>query len=336
MISILVAVYNVEPYIRRCLDSIICQTYDDLEIIIVNDGSSDSSGDICEEYAKIDSRIQIIHQPNGGLSVVRNAGLDAATGDYIGFIDGDDYIEPDMYQHLYQVMMQTGADIVQCKFLEHKDDSSRPAPQNGLSGEYSTFTLYGFDAVMECLADKLIAVSVCGNLYKAEIFEDVHFSLGFYGQDTIIFPDIVAKCSSFTKTDLKLYHYCRRDDSTTKTEKTQTHLKSRIKVIDTYMRIYNDPARVSAKKSIAFFLCYALAKRQWNLAMKKSSRISSLEKKEYYKLAKKIARTCYNDARNHVGYKKRPIYEKVCFRMFCLSPTIYLYVVRFVSLFMGK
>ena len=336
MISILVAVYNVEPYIRRCLDSIIGQTYDDLEIIIVNDGSSDSSGDICEEYAKIDSRIQIIHQPNGGLSVVRNAGLDAATGDYIGFIDGDDYIEPDMYQHLYQVMMQTESDIVQCKSLEHKGNSNCPAPQNCLSGEYNSFTLYDFDSMLEHFANKLIVASVWGNLYKAEIFEDLRFSPGFYGQDTILFPDIIAKCSSFTKTDLKLYHYCRREDSITKTEKTQTHLKSRLKVIDTYMRIYNDPARINAKKSIAFFLCYALAKRQWNLAMKKSSRISSLEKKEYFKLAKKIDRTCYNDARNHAGYKKRPIYEKVCFRLFCLSPTIYLYVVRFVSLFMSK
>ena len=102
-ISVIVPVYNVEKFIKRCLDSIINQTMRDLEIILVNDGSTDNSGKICDEYAQLDNRITVIHKENGGLSSARNTGLDVATGEWIAFVDSDDYIEKNMYEVLYEV-----------------------------------------------------------------------------------------------------------------------------------------------------------------------------------------------------------------------------------------
>ena len=100
LISVIIPVYNIEQYLPRCLDSVIAQTYNNLEIILVDDGSTDSSGEICDKYSLLDNRIKVIHKSNGGVSSARNEGLEVAKGDYIGFVDGDDIIEKDMYQIL--------------------------------------------------------------------------------------------------------------------------------------------------------------------------------------------------------------------------------------------
>ena len=109
MISVIVPVYNVEPYLRKCLDSIIGQTYKDLEIIIIDDGSTDCSGKICDEYEERDGRLKVFHTENKGLSAARNLGLDNATGDWIGFVDSDDWIEPDMYEVLLKRAGETSS-----------------------------------------------------------------------------------------------------------------------------------------------------------------------------------------------------------------------------------
>jgi len=104
LISVIIPVYEVEAFLHKCIDSVIGQTYRELEIILVDDGSPDNCGDVCDEYAAVDSRIKVIHKQNGGLSDARNAGLDAASGEFIGFVDSDDHIEPDMFECLYQVL----------------------------------------------------------------------------------------------------------------------------------------------------------------------------------------------------------------------------------------
>ena len=114
LISIIIPVYNVEQYLSRCVDSVINQTYKNLEIILVDDGSTDNSGKICDEYALKDNRIKVIHKKNGGVSSARNAGLDIAKGDYIGFVDSDDFIEHDMYEYLQNLIIEYDADISIC------------------------------------------------------------------------------------------------------------------------------------------------------------------------------------------------------------------------------
>ena len=113
-ITIIVPVYNVEKYLRRCLDSIIGQTYQNLEILCIDDGSTDSSGEICKQYAAQDERIKVLRQENHGVSAARNKGLDAATGEYIAFVDSDDYIEADMIGRLYQALASAGAECAIC------------------------------------------------------------------------------------------------------------------------------------------------------------------------------------------------------------------------------
>ena len=113
-ISVIVPVYNVEQYLERCVDSIINQTYKNLEIILVNDGSTDNSGKLCDELAKRDDRIRVIHKGNGGLSDARNAGIEEAESDLIGFIDSDDYIDEDMYELLIDNLRETNADLSMC------------------------------------------------------------------------------------------------------------------------------------------------------------------------------------------------------------------------------
>ena len=117
-ISVIVPIYNVEPYLRKCLDSIVTQTYRELEIILVDDGSPDNCGAICDEYAQRDNRIKVIHKPNGGVSSARNTGLDAATGAWIGWVDPDDWTEPDMFSYLLENALKYGADIAVCGHYE--------------------------------------------------------------------------------------------------------------------------------------------------------------------------------------------------------------------------
>ena len=131
LISVIVPIYNVEKYLDRCVESIINQTYKNLEIILVDDGSPDNCTQMCDDYAKKDSRIRVVHKENGGLSDARNAGMEVATGEYVSFIDSDDYISLDFYETLFQTMIDNDSDIVECsvvkfyengKFDEYSDD----------------------------------------------------------------------------------------------------------------------------------------------------------------------------------------------------------------------
>ncbi|UOK56378.1 glycosyltransferase [Bacillus sp. OVS6] len=116
-ISIVVPIYNVEKYLHKCIDSILSQNFTDLEIVLVNDGSTDSCGRICDEYSIKDNRVKVIHKKNGGLSDARNTGIEISTGDFIGFVDSDDWVEPNMYETLYNLCISNSADISTCSIF---------------------------------------------------------------------------------------------------------------------------------------------------------------------------------------------------------------------------
>ena len=113
MVSVIVPVYKVEPFLRRCVDSLLSQTYQNLEIILVDDGSPDRCGQICDEYAAQDARVKVIHKENGGVSSARNAGIEAAAGEYVTFVDSDDWVEPWAYQILRQLIVEHDADVAE-------------------------------------------------------------------------------------------------------------------------------------------------------------------------------------------------------------------------------
>ena len=205
MISVIVPVYNVEPYLRKCLDSVINQTYKDMEILIVDDGSTDGSGDICDEY-KADKRVRVFHTENRGLSCARNVGLDNAKGDWIGFVDSDDWIEPEMYELLIKGAEETGADIVECGiFMEFKARTIQyPAIQT---------TVCETEAI-EALIRYKIRNQVWNKIWKAECFADIRFPEGRNYEDISTVYKIVQK-AKVTGINGEYYHWRQRASSIT-------------------------------------------------------------------------------------------------------------------------
>ncbi|MEA4831273.1 MAG: glycosyltransferase [Oscillospiraceae bacterium] len=213
LISVIVPVYKVEPYIHRCVDSIINQTYNDLEIILVDDGSPDNCGAICEEYAKLDKRIKVIHKENGGLSSARNAGLDIAQGDYIAFVDSDDYIELNMYENLFKNSNDYHADISVGGVIDCID--------NGKEIKIvKTSDVKGIN--VECL-DKEAAIkryllgswSSWNKIYAKSVFDNIRFPVGKINEDENIALLLLEKCHRVVYTTKPFYHYIRRENSIT-------------------------------------------------------------------------------------------------------------------------
>lgn len=178
-ISIIVPVHNIEAYLKKCLDSILAQTFTDFEVIVVNDGSTDKSGEICDAYAKQDARVKVIHQENQGVSSTRNAGIARAEGEFIGFVDGDDYVDMDMYRELYQTCMETDSSISICKLGREINGELI----NNEVGNFHTKELTNVEAMEELFKGILYRFSLCNKLFKRSCFENICFPVGRIHED---------------------------------------------------------------------------------------------------------------------------------------------------------
>jgi glycosyltransferase involved in cell wall biosynthesis len=201
MISVIVPVYNVKPYLKKCLDSILRQSYRDLEILVIDDGSTDGSQDICDDFGKTDERIRVFHTENRGLACARNLGLEHAKGDWIGFIDSDDWIEPDTYECLMKTAGETDADVVECGYILEfaKTSKNRKAVNQ---------TVCGADAV-DALIRGEIKEQVWNKLWKRYLFENASFPEGRYYEDIATVYKLI-RDARVTGTDRFLYHYVQR------------------------------------------------------------------------------------------------------------------------------
>lgn len=202
MISVIVPVYNTELYLRQCLDSILCQTYRDLEILLIDDGSTDKSGKICDEYAKCDNRIIVIHTKNHGLSSARNLGLRNAKGEYVGFVDSDDYIEPNMYECLYRQIEKTGADISNCGGWREYQNSKF---------DYNVFDglLIGTEQIRALILGQ-ISNAAWNKLYKRNCWTGIRFPEGHNYEEYATAYRIFLKTHSISCISKHLYHYRMR------------------------------------------------------------------------------------------------------------------------------
>ncbi len=207
LISIIVPVYKTESYLRKCLNSIVNQTYKNLEIILVDDGSPDNCGKICDEYAARDSRVKVIHQKNRGLSAARNAGLKIATGEYIGFTDSDDWIENDMFETLYLGALKYGTDIAVCGFFYVKGTQYRELR------EEHTVLLSREDALHHLLLDNTITNHAWNKLYKRELFDDVCYPEGRTFEDVATTYKLFEKADKIVFLNSSKYYYLQRDNS---------------------------------------------------------------------------------------------------------------------------
>ena len=205
MISVIVPVYNVEPYLRKCLDSIVYQTYKNLEILVVDDGSTDECGRICDEYEEKDERIRVFHTENRGLSCARNLGLDEARGEWIGFVDSDDWIEPDMYEVLLKEALETGADVVDCGVYWES-----PGKTVEIKKQYHVLT--GRDALRELLHQKIYN-AVWNKLWKHKCFDSIRFPAGRICEDIATTYRVFASIVCVSILNKSKYHYLRRDNS---------------------------------------------------------------------------------------------------------------------------
>ena len=224
-ISIIVPVYNVEAYLERCVESILKQTYTNLEILLVNDGSTDKSGELCDKLALRDHRIRVIHKENGGLSDARNRGIDEANSNLIGFIDSDDYIDEDMYEILYRQMVASKADLSMCGHY----DVYHQIPEKQVA-EIKTWELMPEEAIKMVMEAKILSVTAVNKLYKKALFEQLRFRIGKIAEDAFIMVDLIHQCSKIVATNEKKYYYVHRENSIT----TQKFSLKFLNVIEAY------------------------------------------------------------------------------------------------------
>ena len=195
MVSVVVPVYNVEPYLSQCIESLIRQTYPNIEIILVDDGSSDSCPDICDKYALTDQRVKVIHQKNAGVSAARNAGLRLASGKYIGFVDPDDWVQPDMYASMLDAMQQAQADIAICGY-EYFDESGKKDDIRCYQRREDE--IISQKEVMKRFSDMPPTVRhvVWNKIFKRSLLKDQQFKEGLHSSEDVLFlTDYVKKFS---------------------------------------------------------------------------------------------------------------------------------------------
>lgn len=213
LITVIVPVYKVEQYLNRCVDSIINQTYKNLEIILVDDGSPDRCGEICEEFAKADSRIRVIHKENGGLSSARNAGLDIMTGEYVGFVDSDDWIEPTMYEVLYNNILKSNAEISACGIQCDHSDGTYHFFNSNYPKQQQEETFIKTTAIRELIIAEKITNSACDKLFSKEIFANLRFRCGIVNEDFELMPQCIEKAEKVIFTPAPFYHYVMTEQS---------------------------------------------------------------------------------------------------------------------------
>jgi len=208
LITIIVPVYNVADYLERCIYSIINQTYKNLEIILVDDGSTDDSGLMCDDFASKDKRIKVIHKENGGLSDARNVAIDIATGDYITFVDSDDYIELDMVEFLYESIINNDADISTCLYQNFYDG------EDVLEYSDNTEFVCSCDEALEkLLYQNDCTTSAWGKLYKTYLFDGIRYPKGKICEDLDTTYLLFAKTSKVVINTVKKYYYLQRSSS---------------------------------------------------------------------------------------------------------------------------
>ncbi|MFB7138221.1 glycosyltransferase family 2 protein [Gottfriedia sp. NPDC056225] len=207
-LSIIVAAYNVENYIEKCLKSITEQTYKQLEIIVVNDGSTDRTIDVIQTISKTDERIIIVNKVNGGLSSARNAGLDLVTGDYVGFIDGDDYIAIDMYEHLVEEINKHNCEIAMCAVLKVYNDYT----ECDSLVEHS-IVLNKIEALNALIEEKFIKHYAVNKLYKATLFRDIRYPEGKLYEDIFTTYKLFACADKLVYSNKIGYYYVQREGS---------------------------------------------------------------------------------------------------------------------------
>ncbi len=217
IVSVIIPVYNVDKYLKRCIDSVLKQTFIYLDIILVDDGSTDRSGDICDYYAKTDKRVRVLHKKNGGQSDARNAGLEMTKGEYIYFVDSDDFIAVDAIEYLRESLLYHDADITTHGYVVYYGEDAGVGAYKSADNEQSV--LSNNDALEQLLYEKSVTTSACMKLYKRRLFSpDIRFPLGKVCEDLAIVYRLFSKTDKVVLNTIPKYYYYKRRGSTTQSD----------------------------------------------------------------------------------------------------------------------
>lgn len=286
LITVIIPVYNIENCLKHCVYSVINQSYKNLQIILVDDGSTDCSGKVCDELALRDGRIQVIHKKNGGLSDARNAGLNEAKGKYIGFVDGDDYIDKDMYEDLYAAICDTQADMASCGYYREAGDTTDIrgySKENQVLDRVQAYAAFFMHA-------SIIGCSCCNKLFAKSIFEELRFKEGIQSEDLEFLYrafDVVERVVCINKIE---YHYVYREGSITESPFNERNMNT-LATFDEMMTFISEKYPIVQKQGYAYQL-------EWSLnLLEKAYCLENRKKRKVF--VNSIRRRIFHDARNY-------------------------------------
>jgi glycosyltransferase involved in cell wall biosynthesis len=321
LISVIVPVYKVEKYLEKCVDSIVRQTYHNIEIILVDDGSPDTCPQLCDEWEKRDSRIKVIHKENGGLSSARNAGLDIVKGAYIVFVDSDDYIADNMVERLYSALKEHNADMSLCGFT-YIDESNQPVEDMNSKLHTSDEVISGREAVKLLLSkyNWYYTIAWC-KLYRTELFQDIRFPVGKIHEDEFISHLIFDKCKKVSCISDRLYFYLQREDSIMGKNFNRLNIRE-LDAVEAFVRRALFLESVGINEQIKYYYLRAINNfvdiyfYNLNCSAKEYARI-----KEIHRCFRKNIHLCkYCSGKN-----------KVHVMLICISPKLHRFVINTIS-----
>lgn len=289
-ISVVVPVYKVEQYLPRCIQSILQQTYEDMEVILVDDGSPDKCGAICDEYAKKDSRVQVLHKPNGGLSSARNAGIEQARGQYIAFVDSDDWIDADMLEILYNAVKKYGAQIGECSFRSIYRDCIREETDCTAICIVGT-NLDALEGILDWNHFKPVAWN---KLYAREVIGDIRYPLGKLHEDEYTTYKFFYNAAKVVYVDVSKYNYnCTRTDSIMTEKFREDNLDSCFAMRER-IRFFQEHGVTSLEEKANNVYCWVLLEKLYAAYRAKVK-------------GPKLARTLAMAAEDAVYFRQRPL-----------------------------
>lgn len=318
MLSVVVPIYNVENYLKKCVESLVAQTYKIDEIILVDDGSTDKSGKIADQYAERYEQIRVIHKKNGGLADARNAGIDAATGEYIAFVDSDDYIECSMYEELLGIMTSKQADIIKGGVWCEKENGERYAPYP--SGIEKLWDTKG--ALIELNSYRYFNMSFCDGVFKRSLFEDdgtgrgqLRFPFGKLCEDYYLMHQVIARANSIAYSSKPYYHYIQRDNSISRNKKVNmAPMDASVKQLEFFQKNYPDLVYVAETACAFSYMGIYTAHIRQGVPCQK----------ELIKTLKKVSRKYLSSVLRN---KHIPKLKKIQAVVFCVSLPIYRQVI---------
>lgn len=313
LISIIVPIYNVEKYLEKCVNSILNQTFKNIEILLIDDGSIDNSAVICDNFKKLDKRVKVFHKKNSGLSETRNFGIKKAKGKYLSFIDADDFIENEMLEKLYIAIKRNKSDIACCgKSLDYKKN-------NILINNKKNFTINSKEALEKLLLKDDLDSSACDKLFDISLFKDVFFPLGHYYEDIATVYKLLLKSNKITHIDYVGYHYVNRNNSISNEKFNKKHfdfLYYTKVMIDDIINIFPD----LENQANSFYYLELIS----TLRRIKCSTNFSTYKEEYEIIKKEYNKIFYDFLKNkYINYFKKIMGILIRFNLYHITEFLY-------------